>query len=183
MVPLLDAVDVPPLAAGFYRDGDPGPIVRSLAHVPELLEVAMPFVDLALGPTGIFWRTKILVIVRMSARAQCRYCIQTHSALALDAGLSREEILALRLEADCDKVFNDPRERVVIAWSDVAAEFGPASPTLRVQARRYLAHHEIVELTVLAGATLMLNRLATMLELPAAPATLDRLRTEGLELR
>jgi AhpD family alkylhydroperoxidase len=179
-VRLLDAAEAPLLAAPFYRGGDPGPIVRSLAHVPELLEAAMPFIGVALGPSGISWRTKELVIVRVSARAQCRYCVQTHTAVALDAGLSRAEILALRLAADYRQVFTDPRERAVIAWSDAAIQLGPVDPAVRAEAAEHLADHELVELTVLAGATLLLNRLATMLELPTAPKTLARLEGEGL---
>ncbi|WP_162906979.1 carboxymuconolactone decarboxylase family protein [Allorhizocola rhizosphaerae] len=179
-VRLLAAADAPLLAAPYYRGGDPGPIVRSLAHVPELLEAAMPFIGVALGPSGIPWRTKELVIVRVSARAGCRYCVQAHTAVALDAGLTRDEILALRLAHDFRQVFTDPRERAVIAWSDAATSLTPPDPQTRAEAAEHLAEHELVELTVLAGATLMLNRLATMLELPTAPSTLARLNELAL---
>lgn len=178
-VQLLDAADAPLLAAPFYRRGDPGPIVKSLAHVPELLEAAMPFINVALGPTGIPWRTKELVIVRVSARAQCRYCTQTHIAVALDAGLTHDEIRGLM--GDYREAFPDPRERAVIAWSDAAVDIGPVDPALRDEVRQHLQDHELVELTVLAGATLLLNRLATLLELPTAPGTLARLAAAGLD--
>jgi alkylhydroperoxidase family enzyme len=45
------------------------------------------------------------------------------------------------------------------------------------------AHHseaEVVELTLLCAATMMLNRYCSALELPTSPATLQRLATEGL---
>jgi hypothetical protein len=40
-----------------------------------------------------------------------------------------------------------------------------------------------VELTLVAGATLMLNRLCTALELPTSAATLARLEAEGVAPR
>jgi AhpD family alkylhydroperoxidase len=180
-VRLLAADQAPLLARPFYGNGDPGPIVTALAHVPELLEVALPFVGAALGPSALSWRIKELVIVRVSALAGCRYCVQTHTAVALDAGLSREEILSLRLSRDYRDVFTDPVERAVIAWSDaVAGRHGPVSEEARARLREHVADHEMVELTVVAGATLMLNRFATALELPTAPGTISRLTHEDL---
>jgi len=50
----------------------------------------------------------------------------------------------------------------------------------RIALGRHWADHEIVELTLLIGATLMLNRFATALELPTAPDVLARLGAEDL---
>jgi alkylhydroperoxidase family enzyme len=44
--------------------------------------------------------------------------------------------------------------------------------------REYFSEHELVELALLAGATAMLNRFCTALELPASAATLARLAAE-----
>jgi alkylhydroperoxidase family enzyme len=41
--------------------------------------------------------------------------------------------------------------------------------------RTHFAEHAIVELSLLAGATAMLNRFCTALELPTTPATRARL--------
>lgn len=46
--------------------------------------------------------------------------------------------------------------------------------------RRQWADHEIVELTMVIGVTLMLNRFATALALPTSPDTHERLAAEGL---
>ncbi|MFI6595920.1 carboxymuconolactone decarboxylase family protein [Nonomuraea sp. NPDC050536] len=178
-VRLLDAAQAPLLARRYYAQGDPGSLVSSLAQVPELLEVALPFIGTALGPSALPWRTKELVIVRVSARAQCRYCVQTHTPVALDAGLNRTEVRALRGELDYAEVFHDPAERAVVAWSDaVAAAKGPVAREVRDALFEHFEDHEIVELTMLAGATLMLNRFATALELPTSEATLARLAAE-----
>jgi AhpD family alkylhydroperoxidase len=179
-VTLLGADQAPLLARPYYERGDPGPIVAALAQVPELLEVAVPFIGAVLGPSALDWRTKELVIVRVSALMECRYCVNAHTAVALDAGLSRTEILALRGKAGLDAII-DPAERAMLAWVDaVAAGPGPIDPAVHAGLRPHFADHEIVELTMLAGATLMLNRFATALRLPTDAAVLRRLETEDL---
>jgi AhpD family alkylhydroperoxidase len=177
---LLGPGQAPLIARPFYADGDPGPIVAVLAQVPELLEVAMPFLGAALGPSAIDWRTKEIVIVRTSALAGCRYCVQAHTVVALDAGLSRAEVRALRGETPVAGIFPDPREAALLVWVDAVADGGAVPDAARAAVRAQFADHEVVELTMLVGATLMLNRFATALALPTGPDTLARLDAEGL---
>lgn len=178
---LIAAAQAPLLAQPYYADGDPGPIVAALAQVPELLVVAMPFIATALGPSGIDWRTKEIVIVRTSALAGCRYCVQSHTVAALDAGLSHPEVSALRDEAAAEEAFESPAERALLRWVDVVAGgTGPIDEPERVALRRHWADHEVVELTTVIGVTLMLNRFSTALALPTNTATQDRLAAEGL---
>lgn len=180
-VRLVDAEQAPLLARPYYADGDPGPIVGALAQVPELLTAAVPFLSAVPGPSAIGWRTKEIVIVRTSVLQQCRYCVQTHTVVALDAGLSRAEVTALRGGGPADRVFADPAERVLLGWIDaVALGRGPVDEQTTAEMARRWADHEIVELTAVIGATLMLNRFATALELPTGAATLERLDAEGL---
>lgn len=179
-VSLLGPDQAPLLARPYYEGGDPGPIVAAFAQVPELLEVALPFIATALGPSAMSWRRKELVIVRVSALMRCQYCVRAHTTVALDAGLSRAEILALRGSAGLE-VFTDAAERALLGWVDAVAHGpGPVDPAARNALRPHFADHEIVELTLLVGATLMLNRFATALELPTGEATMRRLSTEEL---
>ncbi|MBC8091630.1 MAG: carboxymuconolactone decarboxylase family protein [Pseudonocardia sp.] len=177
---LLAPDQAPLLARPFYAGGDPGPIVAALAHVPELLEVAMPFLGAALGPSAIDWRTKEIVIVRTSALAGCRYCVQAHTVVALDAGLTRAEVTALRAESPVEQSFIDARELALLAWVDVVAGAGPVPDAARAHVRAHFADHEVVELTTLVGATLLLNRFATALALPTGADTMRRLIAEGM---
>jgi AhpD family alkylhydroperoxidase len=177
---LLEPDQAPLLARPYYAGGDPGPIVAALAHVPELLEVAMPFLGAALGPSGIDWRTKEIVIVRTSAVAGCRYCVQAHTVVALDAGLTRDEVTALRAESAVEGAFADARELALLAWVDLVAGGGPVPDTARAAVRARFADHEVVELTTLIGATLLLNRFATALALPTGGETMERLIAEGM---
>jgi AhpD family alkylhydroperoxidase len=182
--PLVDLVgreQAPLLARRFYGDGPPSPITAALAQVPELLEVTLPFVGAALGAGALDARAKELAVLRTSALLECRYCVQTHTVVALDCGLTRDEVRALRGELDLAGVFADARERTMLAWIDgVALGRGPVDPELQRRAASALAGHELVELTVAVTATLMLNRLCTALDLPASAATLARLAHEGL---
>jgi AhpD family alkylhydroperoxidase len=180
-IALIGPEQAPLLARPYYRDGDPGPIVSSLAQVPELLEVALPFIGVALGPSSISWRAKELVIVRTSALLECRYCLATHTAVALDAGLTHREIRALRGELPCQEAYDDPRELALLRWVDaVALGRGPVARAVREPLQAHWEDHEVVELTVLVGATMLLNRYASALELPVAEATTRRLTDEDL---
>jgi AhpD family alkylhydroperoxidase len=179
-VDLIAAEQAPITAQPLYAGGDPGPLVGAFAHVPELLEVALPFIGQALGPAAVDLRTKEIVILRTSAVLACRYCTETHTVVARDAGLSLKEVRALRGEAPRE-VFDDPREQALLDWIDAVA-LGPGSPPAAVTARlrEHYQPYEVVDITATVSATLMLNRFATSLSLPTSPDTLRRLAEEGL---
>jgi len=180
LVPLIDAEQAPLLARPYFAGGDPGPIVAVLAQVPELLEVTMPFLGAVLGPSSIPTRTKEIVILRTSARAACRYCIDSHTVVARDAGLSLSEVRALRGELDATTAFADPADQAVIGWCDALVGTGSVAPEAKAHLRAGFADHEVVELTLLATTTLLLNRFCTSLDLPSSPEVLARLAAEGL---
>ena len=182
VVELLSAQDAPLLAKAFYGGGDPGPIVASLAHVPELLEVALPFIGATLGASAIDVRTKEIVILRTSALLGCRYCVASHTPVALDAGLSHDEVRALRTEIPVESSFPGPRDVAVIRWTDAVAGDKAVPESLSAEMQAVFDDHEIVELTLLVGCTLLLNRYATALRLPVAQSTVDRLAAEGMVL-
>jgi len=182
MVALIEADQAPILARPFYpSEGPPSPITASLAHAPEVLEAALPFIGRVLGPTAIDARTKELVILRTSALMECRYCVETHAALALDCELSREEVRALRGEREVETIFTDPAELALIEWVDALALGRGAVPEeTTARAKEAIGDPELVELTLVAGATLMLNRYCSALGLPTSAGTLTRLVEEGL---
>jgi len=178
-VQLLDASSAPLTARRHYAAGDPGPLVAALATVPELLEVALPFLSTVLGASALDVRTKEIVIVRTSALLRCGYCVDGHSVVALDAGLTLAEVGALRGEGPIE--WDVEGEDDLIAWIDaVAGGRGPVDSDLAARLAGCFAEHEIVELTLLIGATMMLNRFCTALELPTAQVVADRLASVGL---
>ena len=148
LVDLIDAERAPLLVAHLFADGDPGPIASALAQVPELCEVALPFLGASLGAGSTGVRLKELVILRTSARLECRYCVAAHTAVALDVGLRADEVHALRDTDDLAAVFGDPSERALLAWIDeVATGRGPVSADVTAALRARFDDHEIVELT------------------------------------
>ncbi len=182
LVELIDRDQAPLLARRFYGEGGPvSPITASLAQVPELLDVALPFIGAALGPAALDARSKEIAVLRTSALLECRYCVRSHTVGALDAGLSVQEVLALRGERPIDGAFADERERTMLAWIDaVAVGRGPVDPDVKARATDVLDDHELVELTLAVSATLMLNRYCTALDLPTSRETETRLAAEGL---
>ncbi len=118
--------------------------------------------------------------MRTSVLQGCRYCIHAHTAVALDVGLTRAEINAVRGDAELEEAFGDVAERALIAWIDaVAGATGPLPDDVWSEACKHWPAHVLVELHVTIGATMFLNRFATGLELPTPPDVLHRLEPES----
>jgi AhpD family alkylhydroperoxidase len=175
-VELITAETAPLLVRRYFENGDPGPIVAALAQSPELAEVVAPLLGAVFGPTSMAKRLKEIVILRTSVANSCRYCIETHTVVALDSGLSREEVDWLRglgrQPADEPAV-----ETALASFSDaLERDAGSAVDRLRPHFRDF----EIVELLTLAATTAFLNRFCTALHLPTDPEDLARLSELGL---
>lgn len=107
---------------GAFADGQPDPITAVLAQLPELFDVALPFIGATLGPSFVLLRAGV------DAIALGPNPVDTATATAMTSH-----------------------------WEDAA----------------------VVEITVLIGTTMMLNRLGTGLALPLGAETLVRLAAEG----
>lgn len=174
-VRLIEPAEAPLLARRYYAtEGETSPLVRALAQVPELLPAAMPFLSLVLGPSQVDLRTKELVILRVSARAECSYCVGSHHVAARDAGVSAAEAAALIGLQPLDGVF-DAEERALLRLCDAIAAGGDVPEALVRSVARRLGDHVVVELVLLASATLMLNRFCTALGMPLTARTRERL--------
>ncbi len=180
-VRLIEPDQAPLLARPYFADGAPGPIEASLATVPELLDVAAPFFAAVLGPGATSGRVKEIVIVRTSALQGCRYCVDAHSVAAIDTGLTVEEVLALRGDRPVAGCFGDAAEQALLAWVDgVAGSTGAVADDVADELSRHFEDHTVVELTLVIGTTMLLNRYCTALELPTSPTTRVRLAEAGL---
>ncbi len=180
-VALVEADQAPLLVRHLFAGGDPGVIVKALATVPELAEVAVPFVGAALGPGSLSPMVKETVVLRTSAVLGCRYCVDARTVTALDVGLGPELVAALRGTALGERPAGvDDATAALVAWVDaLAAGRGPLPDHVHAAMSAQYRDHEIVELVVTLGATVFLNRLCTALSLPSAPETLARLAAEG----
>lgn len=173
-VPLIDVDDAPLLARPFFAaTGETSPIVRLLAHVPELVPAMLPFVGAALGAGATGLRAKEIVILRVSHLNDCRYCVGAHTVAARDCGLDADEVAALRGGPPVDW---SARERAVVALADALAGGAAGAPAAIDDAvAAGIPEHEVVELVTCAAATVMLNRFCTAFALPLTAATAARL--------
>lgn len=178
-----DASSSPLLLRDLYAGGDPGPIVGALAQVPELCEVALPFIGAALGPSHVSFRLKEIAILRTSANLSCKYCVDAHTVVAFESGLTNREVLALRECPTAWEVFDDIVEQALIRWIDAltAAGGGPVPTAVANDAKTLLGDHRLVELTVTVGVTMLLNRFATGLSLPTSSETVAKLADHGYQ--
>jgi len=160
VVPFVAAEHAPLLARRFFADAEASPLVGLLAHVPELLEAAMPFVAAVYGPSSLDDRIKELVIVRVSMHNGCRYCLRKHLALARDV-LSDAEIEAVLAPTSETLGFN-ARERAVFAFADALCASPSASAAPLAADFR---DDEIVALVCLGSCTIFLNRFCMALGL------------------
>ncbi len=184
-IPPIEARSAPLLTRRFFERGDPGPLLATLAHVPELLEVAAPFISVALGPSAIELRVKELVILRTSARMGCPFCTLTHAGIARRAGIGRDEVAALMDSGSPpDSSLGsalDPHDRALVTWVDaVVAGDRAVAATAGAEVRTRFGEAGLVELVAVVGATMMLAVFSRTLELAPDARTVARLASEGL---
>ena len=176
-ISLVEPPDAPILARPMYStSGETSPITRALAQVPELLSPTMGFLGPVLGPSSIDLRTKELVILRVSALAECAYCTGAHRVAAADAGIDDDERRALLGLLPLEQAFTGEELRL-LRLCDAIAATGAVEAKLVDGVRRDRGDHGVIELVLLACATLMLNRFCTTLELPLTNGTEQRLAT------
>lgn len=165
-MPLLERDSAPLPSRRWYReDGSASPLTRSLATAPDVMETLMPFLGAIYGESSLDLATKELVIVRVSKLNGCRYCLAAHRPAARDAGVPDEQV-----EAACDErplAELPERERAVVDWADLVT-LAPGEVTDELTARLldHVRGDQLVELTLVAGATTMLNQYCTAFGIP-----------------
>ncbi len=153
-------------------DADASNITKALAGSPDTLAVMAPFLGQVMNPSTIDLATKEVVVLRVSALNRCEYCVPTHKVVARRAGLSDHAVVALASDDDPDDRL-EPRHRVVAEYCDrVVGDATDVDDELLGRMRVYFDDHEIVELTVLAGAITTLNYVASVARLPLDQMTL-----------
>ena len=163
---LLDRESAPPLARGWYpADGGASALTRSLATAPDVMETLMPFLGQIMDEGAVDLATKELVILRVSELNGCRYCLATHRPAALEAGVPVPHVDAVCGAGSLDGL--PARERAIIAWVDqVTLDAGGATDAMVAAVLDHLRDDQLVELTVLAGTTAMLNAYCTAFDIP-----------------
>ena len=164
-----------PLSIREYFSETTGPLVSTIGQVPELLQVVMPLIGQQFGPSAISMRHKEMVILGVSALQGCRYCIQTHTVVAHREGLLPEELWVLRGEKVNNGQFTDKEASL---WNYILAVGagkvdGQVASSAIDKLKEDWMDFEIVELTMLIGTTIMLNRYCIALDIPTAQIHID----------
>jgi uncharacterized peroxidase-related enzyme len=156
-----------------YADGDPSKITRVLAGSPDTLAALAPFLSQVMNPTTLDLATKEVVVLRVSVLNRCAYCVPTHQVAARRAGLSAEAVAALSA-AELAPERLTPRQHALAAYCDrLVADAAAVDDQLLAGMRRHFEDHEIVELTVLAGAITTLNYVAGVAGIPLDARTVS----------
>ena len=149
----------------FRDDGGASPLTRSLAAAPDVLESLLPFLAKIYSESSLDLATKELVILRVSQLNGCRYCLAAHRPAAVEAGVSVQHVAALCDERPLTEL--PERERAIVDWTDLVT-LAPAEVTDELTARLldHLREDQLVELTLVAGVTTMLNQYCTAFAIP-----------------
>lgn len=125
-------------------------IFKVMAHSPKLmydwLKMATPLLGdgLSLSP-----RLREIAILRVAQHARSEYEFGQHIPIARAAGLTGEEIAALK-DYESTEQFSE-LERAVIRYVDATSRFDAGSPEHARELKRWLSDRELLELSFVIG--------------------------------
>lgn len=170
-----------PLSVREYFSETTGPLVATMAHVPEILKVAMPLIGQQFGPSALSMRHKEMIILGVSALQGCQYCTQTHTVVAHREGLTPEELLLLRsgqLEQDLFKSAEASLWTYIVTVGSGRVNGADVQKAMDNLKKDWM-EFEVVEITMLIGTTIMLNRYCIALGIPTDEAHLTWLQQQA----
>ena len=125
----------------------------------------MPFLAEVMGESSIDLGTKELVIVRVSQLNGCRYCLAAHRPLALESGVAPDHLAAACDEASLESL--PDRERMILEWVDrYVTDPRGVDDELVARTLDHVRDDQLIELSILIGATQLLNDYCTAFDVP-----------------
>ncbi|MCU0309274.1 MAG: carboxymuconolactone decarboxylase family protein [Thermoleophilia bacterium] len=176
LLPLVDRDQAPLAVRGLYPDdGDASNITKVMANAPDALAALAPFLGRVMGASTLDLATKEIVVLRVSALNRCAYCIPTHVRVARETGVPEAQVAVLATDAPPGEGFG-AREALVVELCDrLVRDAASVDRALLDRLRVHLAEHEIMEVTLLAGAITLLNYVASAFDVPLDPVTIAAL--------
>lgn len=132
----------------------PSYFFRTMANRPEVLKAFVPLYGAILGPGSVERRIKELVYLTVSFTNRCAYCSAAHVASGKKAGISEEEMSALK--AGEDGSFT-PVEQAAIQYARELTIAASADNT-RAALEEHFNHEQVVEITLVAAMANFTNR-------------------------
>ncbi len=136
------------------KSGRPNHFFRTMANRPEVLKSFIPLYGAIMGAGSVERRIKELVYLAVSFANECAYCASAHTASGKKAGITDDELKALRTEQDHG--FSDP-ERAAIAYARELTRTAEADET-RDKLYEHFNDQQIVEITLIASMANFTNR-------------------------
>ncbi|GAA4393384.1 carboxymuconolactone decarboxylase family protein [Actinomadura sp. NPDC048032] len=124
-------------------------VITTLARHPELFRSWIGFGSMLLMNGTLGARDRELAILRTAHHRSCAYEWDHHRRVALDAGLTEDEIAALREDPDRHGWSDD--DRMVLAAADELHERGTISDAAWTELATRFGERELIELVMLIG--------------------------------
>lgn len=132
----------------------PNLFLRAMANRPEVLKAFIPLYGAIVGPGSVERRIKALVYLACSYANRCAFCIASNTPGALKAGVSEEELEALR--AGQDERFSG-QERAAIRYARELTRSAAAAESQEALLAQFSAE-QAVEITLVAAMANFTNR-------------------------
>ncbi|MFJ5305842.1 carboxymuconolactone decarboxylase family protein [Streptomyces sp. NPDC088350] len=141
---------------------------RMLSHAPDL---PGPAIDLAMAVLGssLPVRLRELAVMAVAARTDCAYGLVQHRPIALDAGVTADQLAAIvELRAE-EGEFDEVEWTLLTATEELLARHTLAEATLGAL-RKHFTDRQVVELITTVGYFTMLAGLLNGLDVDIDPA-------------
>ncbi len=132
----------------------PNPFFRAMANRPEALKNFVPFYGAVAGPGSVDRRIKELVYLTVSFTNHCVFCAWAHTATGKKAGITEEELAALK--SGNDQSFA-AAELAAIRYARELTKTADAATT-RDALKNHFNDEQVVEITLLAAMANFTNR-------------------------
>jgi uncharacterized peroxidase-related enzyme len=148
----VDPAENEVLAGLEARAKQPNPFFRVMANRPEVLKNFPPLYAAIAGPGSVERRIKSAVYLACSYVNRCSFCIASNTPGAKKAGLTDDELSAIREERDAG--FSEA-ERAVLAYARALTRTANADAQ---SLRPHFTDEQIVEITLVAAMANFTNR-------------------------
>ena len=153
-IPMVEPVANEFLASLEAKGKRPNLFFRAMAHRPEVMKAFVPLYGAIVGPGSVERRIKSLVYLACSYANECPFCIAANTPGAHKAGVTEEELQALR--AEHDERFSEP-ERVAIRYARELTRRAAADES-QAELLAHFTAEQAVEITLVAAMANFTNR-------------------------
>jgi uncharacterized peroxidase-related enzyme len=149
--------------AAIEKKTGPNNFLRVMSRRPEAMEALLKLYGNLLGPGTVERRIKEMVYLAVSFVNECSYCASHHEKTARKAGLTDDEIEAIRHET------NEPftaKEQAALHYARELTRTASVGDDVRFRIAEHFPAEQFVELTMLIGLANFTNRFNNGLAVP-----------------